>query len=179
MYLDPPVKGSEYVDAEGTEAVESEGRCRDAPRSNGSSTEWRMDIQSVVLPVKGSAYSLPPPKFTPPVFFSMNCATWSIYVSGRSFFSRKRWAAVNGFSVNICHLYDSNAGDKTKHTIGVVWKLERGDPILDVNVKDVVILLPIVKLLASRANSIDDLPDFLPLIARAVPLNESLVKFMP
>lgn len=66
---------------------------------------------------------------------------------------------------------------KTKRTIGVVWKLERGDPILDVNVKDVVILLSLVKLLASRTNSIDDLPDLLPLITRTVPLIESLVKF--
>jgi hypothetical protein len=37
----------------------------------------------------------------------------------------------------------------TKHTIGIVWKLERGNSILDVNVEDIVILLPFVKLLAS------------------------------
>ena len=64
----------------------------------------------------------------------------------------------------------------TKHTIGVVWKLERGDSVLDVNVKDVVILLSLVKFLASCTNSIDNLPYFLPLITRAVPLIESPVK---
>lgn len=60
----------------------------------------------------------------------------------------------------------------TKHTIGVVWKLERRNSILDVNVEDIVILLPVVKLLASGTNSIDDLPNFLPLITSAIPLIE-------
>jgi hypothetical protein len=41
MYLDSPVKGSEYADAEGTGAVEAEGRCRDAPLSRRFSMKGR------------------------------------------------------------------------------------------------------------------------------------------
>jgi hypothetical protein len=37
MYLDCPVNGSENADAEDIEAVESDGRCRDAPTSNRES----------------------------------------------------------------------------------------------------------------------------------------------
>jgi hypothetical protein len=41
-YLDSPVKGSEYADAEGTDAVvEAEGRCRDAPLSRRFSVKDR------------------------------------------------------------------------------------------------------------------------------------------
>lgn len=36
-----------------------------------------------------------------------------------------------------------------KHTIGVIWKLERGNSVLDVDVEYVVVLFPLVKLLAS------------------------------
>jgi hypothetical protein len=68
-------------------------------------------------------------------------------VRGRSFLSRKRWAAVNEFSVDMCYLYDFYA--MTKHTISVIRKLERGNSVLDVDVEDVVILLPLIKLLAS------------------------------
>jgi hypothetical protein len=37
-YLDPPVKGSEYADADAEDAVEAEGRCRDAPISSNEGT---------------------------------------------------------------------------------------------------------------------------------------------
>jgi len=37
----------------------------------------------------------------------------------------------------------------TKHTTGVVRKLKRGNTVLDVHVEDIVVLLPLVKLLAS------------------------------
>ena len=36
-----------------------------------------------------------------------------------------------------------------KHTISVIRKLERGNSVLDVDVEDVVVLLSLVKLLAS------------------------------
>jgi len=39
VYLDPPVKGSEYADVE--DAVEAEGRCRDAPITSSASIRGR------------------------------------------------------------------------------------------------------------------------------------------
>jgi hypothetical protein len=65
-----------------------------------------------------------------------------------------------------------------KHAISVIRKLERRDSVLNVDVEDVVILLPLVKLLASRTDSIDDLAYFLPLITRAIPLIGGLIKSM-
>jgi len=45
IYLEPPVKGSEYADVEDT--VEAEGRCRDAPISSRTSMKGRvLSIQS-------------------------------------------------------------------------------------------------------------------------------------
>ena len=38
-YLDPPVKGSEYADADAEDTVEAEGRCRDVPISNRATDE--------------------------------------------------------------------------------------------------------------------------------------------
>jgi hypothetical protein len=75
---------------------------------------------------------------------------------------------VNGFSEDKCYPYDYEAGKK--HTISVVWKLQSGNTILNVDIEDVIVLLPLVKLLASRTNSIDDFPYLLPLITRAIPL---------
>jgi ABC-type uncharacterized transport system YnjBCD permease subunit len=65
-----------------------------------------------------------------------------------------------------------------KQTISVIRKLERGNSVLDVDVEDIVILLPLVKLLASRTDSIDYLAYFLPLITRAIPLIKGLIKDM-
>lgn len=62
------------------------------------------------------------------------------------------------------------------HTVDIVRKFEWGNSILDVNIEDVVVLFPLVKLLASRADGINDFPYFLPLITRAIPLIYSLAK---
>ena len=54
MYLDCPVNGSENADAEDTEeAVESDGRCRDAPMSSRASTKCQKGIQKPDLTCKG------------------------------------------------------------------------------------------------------------------------------
>jgi hypothetical protein len=53
MYLDCPVNGSENADAEGTEAVEEDGRCRDWPTSSRVSREHQNDIQKHDLTCKG------------------------------------------------------------------------------------------------------------------------------
>jgi hypothetical protein len=41
-YLDPPVKGSEYADADAEDAVEAEGRCRDDPISSRAPMKGRV-----------------------------------------------------------------------------------------------------------------------------------------
>jgi hypothetical protein len=51
MYLDCPVNGSENPDAE-LEAVEPDGRCRDAPASSRVSTKCQKGIQKDVLTCK-------------------------------------------------------------------------------------------------------------------------------
>jgi hypothetical protein len=54
MYLDCPVNGSENLDADEVEAVEPDGRCRDAPTSSRASTKCQKGIQSMISPVNGS-----------------------------------------------------------------------------------------------------------------------------
>lgn len=42
IYLVPPVKGSEYADADAEDTVEAEGRCLDVPISSRASMQGRV-----------------------------------------------------------------------------------------------------------------------------------------
>jgi hypothetical protein len=42
IYLVPPVKGSEYADADAEDAIEAEGRCRDVPISSRAPMKGRV-----------------------------------------------------------------------------------------------------------------------------------------
>jgi hypothetical protein len=75
--------------------------------------------------------------------------------------------------------YTQAKGKFTVRTVDVVREFERWHSILYVYVKDVVILFTLKELFASRTDRIDDLPNFLPLMARTIPLFKSPVKHKP
>ena len=92
--------------------------------------------------MNGSEYCAPPPRLTPPVFFSMNFTTSSRYVIGSSCAFRNRCAATYGFSGSrlACTLHVLCI----TLTAGIVRELQGWHTLLDVNVEHIIILFAFV-----------------------------------